>query len=201
MLDLLCTTQGKIASKTLADSGPYKPVMTGSTATRPIAAPACWGLARAQVCSTRRLQPSPATASTPRSPLARTSAAQSRGQPRRPFVWETTVSSKLADRIICWHCDKGAVKTASHVCNCVAAKKIASEPFACALLCLAVYGQLGIGSTSNVAVPTPVLGGLSFASIAASYMHACGALDNSTGVCWGRNVRIWGRLPRGEETG
>lgn len=78
---------------------------------------------------------------------------------------------------------------------------LASEPLACVLCCNAVYGQLGIGSTSNVAVPTPVLGGLSFASIAASYMHACGVLDNSTGVCWGRNVRIWGLLPRGEKTG
>ena len=52
----------------------------------------------------------------------------------------------------------------------------------------ASYGQIGTGSTAGQLVPTPVAGGLTFASLSAGYYHTCG-VTAGTGrrYCWGSN--------------
>jgi len=48
------------------------------------------------------------------------------------------------------------------------------------------YGTLGIGdTTSRVATPTAVAGGLKFIALAAGSTHACGLATDSTAYCWG----------------
>ena len=56
-----------------------------------------------------------------------------------------------------------------------------------ALYCWGVgaHGQLGNGSTSDQASPTPVGGGLAFAAVAAGGVHACGLTVQGVIYCWG----------------
>jgi alpha-tubulin suppressor-like RCC1 family protein len=46
-------------------------------------------------------------------------------------------------------------------------------------------GQLGDGSTTNRAVPTPVAGGVPFVGIAAGWHHTCAWTGTNEGYCWG----------------
>jgi alpha-tubulin suppressor-like RCC1 family protein len=54
-----------------------------------------------------------------------------------------------------------------------------------------LYGQLGDGTTVRKLVPTPVTGGLTFASVAASTTpdgaHTCGLTSSGAVYCWGLN--------------
>ena len=49
------------------------------------------------------------------------------------------------------------------------------------------FGQLGDGSTTSRAVPTPVPGGLRFASLQAGGNHTCGITRDGDLYCWGAN--------------
>jgi alpha-tubulin suppressor-like RCC1 family protein len=49
-------------------------------------------------------------------------------------------------------------------------------------------GQLGSGSTTDAATPTPVAGGPAFSSIAAGYTHTCGLDADGAAWCWGSNI-------------
>lgn len=53
-----------------------------------------------------------------------------------------------------------------------------------------VAGQLGIGTTDDIAhpVPTPVSGGFAFASLAAGTSHVCGLTSAGSAYCWGANA-------------
>ena len=58
------------------------------------------------------------------------------------------------------------------------------------------YGQLGDGTTvSNRLVPAKVSGGLSFASVSASFRHTCGVTSGGVAHCWGAGA--WGKLGDG----
>lgn len=48
-------------------------------------------------------------------------------------------------------------------------------------------GELGDGTTTDRLTPTPVGGGLTFASVSAGGSHACGLRADGTAYCWGRN--------------
>lgn len=48
-------------------------------------------------------------------------------------------------------------------------------------------GQLGTGGTQNRVVPTPVLGGLSFTTLALGQYHTCGLVSDGRAFCWGGN--------------
>lgn len=48
-------------------------------------------------------------------------------------------------------------------------------------------GELGDGSTSNRAVPTPVAGGLQVIGISAGGVHTCAWTGTNRGYCWGGN--------------
>jgi len=50
-----------------------------------------------------------------------------------------------------------------------------------------VYGWLGTGDTLARAMPTPVIGGLTFVAISAGGYHTCGLTTNSVAYCWGSN--------------
>jgi alpha-tubulin suppressor-like RCC1 family protein len=51
------------------------------------------------------------------------------------------------------------------------------------------WGQLGNGTTTNPAVPTPVTRELGFAALATGNNHTCGLTTAGAAYCWGRNVR------------
>ena len=61
------------------------------------------------------------------------------------------------------------------------------------------YGALGDGTTSNRLVPTPVAGGLTFASVSAGDGHTCGVTLSGAAYCWGYNA--YGQLGDGTTTG
>lgn len=48
-------------------------------------------------------------------------------------------------------------------------------------------GQLGSGDTISRSTPTPVVGGLVFASLAPGYRHTCGLTAGGAAYCWGDN--------------
>jgi alpha-tubulin suppressor-like RCC1 family protein len=48
-------------------------------------------------------------------------------------------------------------------------------------------GAIGNGGTAGSAVPSPVVGGLTFASLAVGDSHACGITTDGTAFCWGQN--------------
>jgi hypothetical protein len=48
-------------------------------------------------------------------------------------------------------------------------------------------GQLGDGSTTNRGIPTPVSGGLTFATLTAGTAHVCGLTVGAAAYCWGYN--------------
>lgn len=60
------------------------------------------------------------------------------------------------------------------------------------------FGQLGTNDQLSRDVPTPVLGGLTFESIAGGNGHVCGLTTNGEAYCWGRNDR--GQLGDGTTT-
>jgi alpha-tubulin suppressor-like RCC1 family protein len=60
------------------------------------------------------------------------------------------------------------------------------------------WGQLGDGTTTDRLTPTPVAGGLTFASITAGEYHTCGLTSGGTAYCWGNND--WGQLGDGTFT-
>lgn len=61
-----------------------------------------------------------------------------------------------------------------------------------------VYGTLGDGTTTTLQPsPVAVLGGLTFASISASFNHTCGVTTTGEAYCWGYNG---GRLGDGTTT-
>ena len=61
------------------------------------------------------------------------------------------------------------------------------------------FGQVGDGSTVNRSVPTPVGGGVSFASLANGMAdHACGLTAGGSAFCWGSNA--YGQLGDGTTT-
>jgi alpha-tubulin suppressor-like RCC1 family protein len=51
------------------------------------------------------------------------------------------------------------------------------------------WGQLGIGTftQSDVAVPTPVAGGLQFTALDLGYVHSCALTSSGAAYCWGSN--------------
>ena len=49
------------------------------------------------------------------------------------------------------------------------------------------FGELGIGTTSSVSLPTAVVGGLSFTQIRALGSHTCGVTATNIAYCWGWN--------------
>ena len=59
-------------------------------------------------------------------------------------------------------------------------------------------GQVGDSTTIQRTTPTPVSGGLTFASITAGDGHACGITSAGAAYCWGYNVR--GQLGDGTTT-
>jgi len=71
----------------------------------------------------------------------------------------------------------------------------AGDTFACALdlsgraYCWGdnTFGQLGDGTTTARATPTPIAGGYSFTSISAGLAHACGLSTSGEAYCWGMN--------------
>jgi len=48
-------------------------------------------------------------------------------------------------------------------------------------------GQLGNGSTTSQLTPTPVAGGLAFASLTAGELSTCGLTTTGAAYCWGEN--------------
>src|SRR5207245_5584219 len=50
------------------------------------------------------------------------------------------------------------------------------------------HGWLGTGDTVDRAVPTAVMGGLTFAAISAGGRHTCGLTPNGVAYCWGFNA-------------
>ena len=50
-------------------------------------------------------------------------------------------------------------------------------------------GQLGDGTTTRRATPTPVSGGLRFSAISAGLGHTCAVTGGGAAYCWGRNDR------------
>jgi len=61
-------------------------------------------------------------------------------------------------------------------------------------------GQLGIGTIDGDehSAPTPVAGGLTFASISAGFRYTCGVTASNQGYCWGYNY--YGELGNGTRT-
>lgn len=59
-------------------------------------------------------------------------------------------------------------------------------------------GQLGTGDNVDRLVPTPVVGDLTFDTIAVGTRHTCGITTDGTAYCWGANQ--YGRLGNGTET-
>jgi alpha-tubulin suppressor-like RCC1 family protein len=57
-------------------------------------------------------------------------------------------------------------------------------------------GWLGTGDTLNRAVPTPVIGALTFAAISAGGYHTCALTTNGVAYCWGSNS--FGQLGTGD---
>lgn len=57
-------------------------------------------------------------------------------------------------------------------------------------------GQLGVGDTVGRAAPTPVQGGIRFASIAAGLLSMCGVTTPGVAYCWGDNS--FGELGTGD---
>ena len=49
------------------------------------------------------------------------------------------------------------------------------------------YGQLGDGTLTTQATPTPVAGGHTFTTISAGYFHNCALEATGTAFCWGMN--------------
>lgn len=48
-------------------------------------------------------------------------------------------------------------------------------------------GAVGDGTTQPRNVPTPVVGGISFATVAAGHWHTCGLSTSGTAYCWGKD--------------
>lgn len=51
-----------------------------------------------------------------------------------------------------------------------------------------VAGDLGDGTTTSRLTPTPVLGGVTFATLSGGYWHSCGLAADGRGYCWGFNA-------------
>jgi hypothetical protein len=49
------------------------------------------------------------------------------------------------------------------------------------------FGQLGDGTTTRRAIPTPIAGDYSFTSISAGLSHACALTSSGEAYCWGAN--------------
>ena len=60
------------------------------------------------------------------------------------------------------------------------------------------FGQVGNGSTTFLAGPQRVSGGLTFASITAGWRFSCGVTTDGEAYCWGRGE--WGQLGDGLAT-
>lgn len=52
---------------------------------------------------------------------------------------------------------------------------------------LGTYGQLGNGANTSATAPTPVAGGLTFASLSPGGFHSCGITTAGVAYCWGSN--------------
>jgi alpha-tubulin suppressor-like RCC1 family protein len=61
-----------------------------------------------------------------------------------------------------------------------------------------VYGQLGDGTTTSRARPTPVAGGLRFILVSAGAVYSCGITTQNRAYCWGQNTT--GQLGDGTTT-
>jgi alpha-tubulin suppressor-like RCC1 family protein len=61
------------------------------------------------------------------------------------------------------------------------------------------FGELGNGTMSSAPSPTPVTGGLAFATIGVGSSHSCGLTTAGNGYCWGDNSV--GQLGDGTTTG
>jgi alpha-tubulin suppressor-like RCC1 family protein len=46
-------------------------------------------------------------------------------------------------------------------------------------------GQLGDGTTTSAATPTPIAGNLLFSSLSAGTWHSCGVTTGGLAYCWG----------------
>jgi alpha-tubulin suppressor-like RCC1 family protein len=60
------------------------------------------------------------------------------------------------------------------------------------------YGELGDGTYTDRLTPTPVSGGLSFATVTAGRYHTCGVTTGWSAYCWGSNTD--GQLGNGTMT-
>ena len=56
-------------------------------------------------------------------------------------------------------------------------------------------GELGDGTRTDRAIPTPVAGGLSFIAISVGNERSCGITTEGSAYCWGRNH--WGAIGNG----
>jgi len=62
-----------------------------------------------------------------------------------------------------------------------------------------LFGQLGVGDTTDRSSPVPVSGGLTFAAVSAGTQHTCGVTTGGAVYCWGFNA--YGQLGNGPNRG